>query len=360
MTDINDELYQAVLDKSLEKCEALLQTKKVNINAKYGDGITVLHVAASLKKLEIVELLIKYGADALAIDKGSKTPLDHAILFKAGEDITKLLEESMANQKLFKAAKNNNFLEVQKLIKEKKADVNATNKDGDTPLHCAARNGHTEAVKVLIKNGADVNARDERGYTPLYVAVMCGHKNILTLLLEKGKAKIDVQDNSGRTSLFWAVLRDKHIVEYLISHDADITIIDKAESTALSYCQSLDVAKPIIREIIKLECSGRNLNNGFYKNKEMIEKNKEFNSYYEGCKLKKKIGYCSISSAIFLTITCTTCVVVWLEILTSIVIGFVVGLVGVLVTAMILKEPIAQLLSEHKNELVMQDQSQLI
>jgi ankyrin repeat protein len=48
-----------------------------------------------------------------------------------------------------------------------KADVNARNDNGDTPLHLAAEFGRKEVVEFLLTNKADVNARDNNGETPL-------------------------------------------------------------------------------------------------------------------------------------------------------------------------------------------------
>ena len=46
-------------------------------------------------------------------------------------------------------------------------DVNAKDKNGDTPLHHAAWNGHKEIIELLIAKGADVNAKDTDNDTPL-------------------------------------------------------------------------------------------------------------------------------------------------------------------------------------------------
>jgi ankyrin repeat protein len=60
---------------------------------------------------------------------------------------------------------------VAELLLKNKADVNARNDFGDTPLHAAAMWGHQGVAELLLANGADVNARDKFDNMPLRVAL---------------------------------------------------------------------------------------------------------------------------------------------------------------------------------------------
>jgi ankyrin repeat protein len=54
---------------------------------------------------------------------------------------------------------------VQYLVDELRADVNARDADGNTPLHNAAARGDNEMILYLIANGADVTAINRKGQT---------------------------------------------------------------------------------------------------------------------------------------------------------------------------------------------------
>lgn len=48
-------------------------------------------------------------------------------------------------------------------------DIKATDANGETALHTAARMGYIELVKKLVREGADVDARNNQGQTALDV-----------------------------------------------------------------------------------------------------------------------------------------------------------------------------------------------
>ena len=60
---------------------------------------------------------------------------------------------------------------MAQLLLTDKAEVNARDKSGYTPLHWAVLHNQTELVKLLLSNKADVNAATDIGITPLLFAV---------------------------------------------------------------------------------------------------------------------------------------------------------------------------------------------
>ena len=50
---------------------------------------------------------------------------------------------------------NFGYMDIVELLLKNGADVNAEGGDKDTPLHDAAMNNHVEVAKILLENGAD-------------------------------------------------------------------------------------------------------------------------------------------------------------------------------------------------------------
>jgi ankyrin repeat protein len=55
---------------------------------------------------------------------------------------------------------------VEYLVEKKHADTNAVGLKKKTPLHCAASRNHYDLCKYLIEHGADPRAKDEEGHYP--------------------------------------------------------------------------------------------------------------------------------------------------------------------------------------------------
>ena len=111
---------------------------------------------------------------------------------------------SKSASETIKAAKSANIARLRELLTEDVSLLDARDKDGSTPLHCAVWKGHEDVVRFLIEAGADVNAQNENdhwGTTPLHAAAHANQKGIAEMLIERG-ADINAVDREGRTPLF--------------------------------------------------------------------------------------------------------------------------------------------------------------
>jgi len=67
------------------------------------------------------------------------------------------------------AARMGNVGRVRDLLRKNPSLVNAKDKAGNTPLHCAIGYFELGVVEELLAHGADVNAQDNNGITPLHI-----------------------------------------------------------------------------------------------------------------------------------------------------------------------------------------------
>jgi ankyrin repeat protein len=151
---------------------------------------------------------------------------------------------------------------VRSLLQQK-ADVNATQPDGMTALHWAARqndletaqiliragakpdtatryaitpfyfaceNGSAAMIELLLRAGVDANSANPGGETALMTASRSGSVDAVRLLLDRG-ASIDAKESvRGQTALMWAVLENHaEIVKLLLARGADINAQTKVE-----------------------------------------------------------------------------------------------------------------------------------
>ena len=81
------------------------------------------------------------------------------------------------------------------------ADIDARDKNGQTPLHVAAEHYGGEKIKELIAAGADVNARDKNGETPLHAAASSYKRRGQAKMLIAAGADVNAWDKANNTPL---------------------------------------------------------------------------------------------------------------------------------------------------------------
>ncbi len=163
-------------EEKLHFIQALLKQKnnQKEINFKDKHGYTALDLAVIHNLVDVVEVLLKNGADPNIKDKNGYTPLHRAVI-KSSPVLTELL---------LKYGANPNIKDVY----------------GYTPLQRAVIQQSPELVKILLENGADPNIKDSHEYYPLERALMFEDVdmayNISKLLLDH-KADPMISDKRG-------------------------------------------------------------------------------------------------------------------------------------------------------------------
>lgn len=173
-------IFDVVAIGDLERVKALLKTNPDLASSKDALSMTPLHYAADRGLRDIMELLLASKADVNATNYWGFTPLHQAAMACRQSGVAELL---LAHG----------------------AEVNATDKYGATPLHAAANNGNAVAAEALLANKAAVNAKDKHGWTALHYAISGGSKEVVQMLLAHG-AGVNAKTNEGRTPMRDAVL----------------------------------------------------------------------------------------------------------------------------------------------------------
>lgn len=107
-------------------------------------------------------------------------------------------------REIIKAAKSGDAERIRALLANDKSLIDARDKDGSTPLHCAVWKGQQRVVELLLAAGADANAQNENdhwGTTPLHAAAHANQAAIAQLLIDHG-ADVNATDLEGRTPMF--------------------------------------------------------------------------------------------------------------------------------------------------------------
>jgi hypothetical protein len=182
-------LYYAAMLGFRDLAEHLIVKHPEHVNAKGGQEVTPLHVAASAGHSDILLLLFEHGADVNGRGIYGDTPLHRAsararleagqFLLNRGADI-EFQDEDNNTALLYATALGH--AEFARMLLERGAMIDARCNFSRTALHFAAQNGETEAVRLLLERGADAHVRDEYGDTPSELGSRYGHHKIVELL----------------------------------------------------------------------------------------------------------------------------------------------------------------------------------
>ncbi len=185
----------------------------IDVNGIGSEGFTPLMMAASENEAEIIEYLLKKGADVNQTHNGW----------------TALME-----------AADEGSLSSMKLLLKAGADVNYYwRQNNPTAISMAASEGHLDCLKLLLEHGADINGIG-KSMPPLHMAAEEDKRHIIDYLISK-KVNIDKKDAGGHTALMHAASEgQEYIVEKLIKAGADTSIVDSDGYNAADYAEAED------------------------------------------------------------------------------------------------------------------------
>jgi ankyrin repeat protein len=185
------ELVAAVRAFDRARAEKLLKAG-ANVNARDVWGTQVLALAARGGDVDLVRLLLDFGAVPDARGEGF-TPLGAAALdgnieilrallaagadpdLKSANGRTPLMEAAIANRP-----------DIARVLMAAGAAVELFSRDGNSALSLAAMNGFHEVLARMLDLGADPNLWDQDRRQPLWWAVSFEHRRAVQVLLEHG------------------------------------------------------------------------------------------------------------------------------------------------------------------------------
>lgn len=232
------------------------------INKKNEAGETLLTCAISNQNIELVEFLLRNGADVNGTNHDSFYPLEVAVLSGELRQVELLNEHGKLNYtrsddfSLIFAAANGEYAVTEFLLK-KGMKVNQLDENNSAAIHWAAQEGHLNIIELIINNGGSIDLIDDSDQTALYIAAGNNNLEIVRFLLEHGAnpnlpietspviiassfdgyetleyllsygANIDAQDLDGRTALFYSIVRGNlEMSKYLLSKGSSTQMVD--------------------------------------------------------------------------------------------------------------------------------------
>jgi serine/threonine-protein phosphatase 6 regulatory ankyrin repeat subunit B len=132
------------------------------------------------------------------------------------------------------------------------AQKEVQNSDGSTPLHVAVIRGSVEIVDALLKAGAQIEVQNRYGLTPLHVAVIRGSVEIVDALLKAG-AQIEVQNTEkgmiGDVALLEGVIKRKNQRNLGVLHEEEGKVKEAKQYYELSADQGYADAQLKVQSI---------------------------------------------------------------------------------------------------------------
>ena len=157
------------------------------INERTNEGITALHYAAYNGNIQIATLLIDNGATVELVSNRGKNVMH----FAAEGNKPSIMVFFMAYHA---------------------QDVFCIDEYGSTPLHWACYSGGEESVLFLLNVKANIDAKDKEGLTPLHLCAISKRDQIAKKLLMKGADK-SIKNAKNQTALDIALKnRDKNMI----------------------------------------------------------------------------------------------------------------------------------------------------
>jgi nucleoside phosphorylase/ankyrin repeat protein len=199
-------IFAAILNGRVAAYLFLFEHSVTNINMRNTQGDTMLIVAISASRNDIIQHLI------------SRPDID--INARGGDGTTALM----------KAAASCDFAVVKQLMSFHTTDVNIQDNKERTALLVAVHSGTDSIFNYILRMGVGIkiNVRDYRGRTALSCAAETGARGKIVALLRRKDLDKNLPDLEGRTPLLHALCKYRSAAAFLLlnSGGVDINLCD--------------------------------------------------------------------------------------------------------------------------------------
>ena len=156
----------------------------------------------------------------------------------------------LAAAPLVDAVKSGDRATAMTLISQR-ADVNAPEVDGTTPLHWAVHHGDLDLTQRLIRAGAKVNVKNEFGSTPMAEAAILGRADLLETLLKAG-ADVESPNADGQTALM-VVARSGRVdaARLLLKYGAQVNAVERWRGQTALMWAAAQKQPAMVAELVK-------------------------------------------------------------------------------------------------------------
>uniref|UniRef100_A0A674NFT6 Death-associated protein kinase 1 n=1 Tax=Takifugu rubripes TaxID=31033 RepID=A0A674NFT6_TAKRU len=211
-----------------------------DVNQPNKHGTPPLLIAAGCGNIQIIEVLMRKGAEIQAGDKSGANAIYYAARHGHVETLKFLhekkcpldIQDKSGETALHVAARYGN-VDVVSYLCSIRANPDLADREQETPLHCAAWHGYSTVARALCQAGCHVNAKNREGESPLLTASARGFVDIVECLVEH-RATLEASDKDGHTALHLAVRRCQvDVVRCLLRHHCHLDQQDRHGNTPL-------------------------------------------------------------------------------------------------------------------------------
>ncbi|CAD5125794.1 unnamed protein product [Dimorphilus gyrociliatus] len=194
---------------------------------------TPLHEACQGGHLRVLELLLDHTKDCVNIkDKWERTPV-HTSAFHGELECLRLLKDKGANltasdvngAQASHLAAERNHRNIIEYLYEQEVILDSADHSGRLPLHYAAKHGSLNCLVSLVERDCDPTLPDNDGNLPIHIAARYNRLDCLRFLLETGNRLESVTPGSSkrRTSLHVSSLcGSEKVVHWLCEKGANV------------------------------------------------------------------------------------------------------------------------------------------